>query len=224
MLKRVAAAAGGEALPPVRQRLRSEALALAEAERLVDAAFCYRIVDLEALASAHLRVGGEVLHAPRLLPESGRLTAVACGVCTLGPALETRIAALFSERRVALAVALDQLSNLLLFEASRRMEDRIALDVSRRRLTMAGELRAGDPGLAIEAQGAVARLAGAESKGIRVTGGYALHPQKSTSVVFGVGIDLPPASWSRCDDCASRAKCCHPGRRALAEAGAGAAR
>ena len=85
---------------------------------------------------------------------------------------------------------------------------------------MAGELRAGDPGLALEAQGAVLRLAWAETVGVAVHEGSLMRPLKSTSMVLGVGENLPATAWSRCDHCPSGATC---GVRARARAAAEAA-
>ena len=192
---------------PARTRLRAQALAMARDEALVHAAFSYRIVALQAPAAPLLHAGGESLEAPWLLPASGQLTALACGVCTLGPALERRVSELFAQRRASLAMALDELGNELLFDISRRAQDRMQAEVSRRGLTMSGELRAGDPGLALEAQGAILRLACAESIGINLGDGLLMHPLKSTSMVLGVGVDLPASAWSRCDTCNSREKC-----------------
>ncbi|HYG89461.1 MAG TPA: hypothetical protein VD978_24760 [Azospirillum sp.] len=154
-----------------------------------------------------MHIGGEALDAARLLPESGTLTALACGVCTIGSRLERRVSALFVERKMSLALALDALGNELLRIAVRRLQDRMLADARRQGLSMAGELRPGDPGLALAAQPAVLRLAGAESIGVSVTSGLALDPLKSASMVLGVGIDLPPARWSRCDDCPTAPRC-----------------
>lgn len=204
---------------PARTRLREQALAMARDDALVDAAYSYCIVPLQAPTAPLLRAGGESLEAPWLLPASGELTALACGVCTLGPALERRVHELFALRRVSLAMALDELGNELLFDISRRAQDRMQAEVSRRGLSMSGELRAGDPGLALDAQGAVLRLACADSIGISLGEGFLMHPLKSTSMVLGVGVDLPASSWSRCDTCNSRAKC-SVRSRALAAAAA----
>ncbi len=203
---------------PLRQRgrFRRDALDLVERENLLNAAFCYRIVPLDEPPSDVLRAGGEALDAARLVPKTGQLTAVAVGVCTLGPALEQRATALFAERRMSLALALDELGNGALFALSRRVQDRIVVEARRQQLTAAGELRAGDPGLPLQAQAAVQRLAGAESIGVTVTPGQVLHPLKSISMVLGIGIDLPPARWSRCDDCPSAPKCRMSGRDAAA--------
>jgi hypothetical protein len=199
------------ALPPgasgVKARFRREALDLVAREDLIAPAYSFAITELDAPPAAVLRAGGEMLFAPRLLPEQGTLTALACGVATIGARLERRIGDLFAARSVSLALALDEIGNELLFVVGRRLQDRMLTAGRQRGLTMAGELRPGDPGLALDAQPAVLRLAGAGSIGIRLTRGHLLHPIKSTSTVFGVGIDLPPAPWSRCDECRSRPTC-----------------
>jgi len=140
------------------------------------------------------------------------VTALGCAVCTVGGRLEDRVRILLAERRPALAMALDELANELLFAVSRRAQDRLFADVMRRGLTMSGELRAGDPGLDIRAQPAVLRLAGADLIGVCAGGGMMMTPHKSTSMVLGVGIALPPAAWSRCDECPKRATCRIPSR------------
>jgi hypothetical protein len=197
-----------------RGRYRRGAIGLLAREGLLEAAFCYRIVPLDAPPSDVLRVGGEALDALRLVPQSGRLTALGVGVLTLGPALERRASTLFEERRVSLALALDKLGNELLSALSRRVQDRIVIEARNAGLTAAGELRAGDPGLPLSAQSTVHRLAGAESIGVSVTPGQVLHPLKSMSMVLGIGIDLPAAHWSRCDDCPSAPRCRMSGRGA----------
>jgi hypothetical protein len=93
-------------------------------------------------------------------------------------------------------------------------------EASRRALTMSGELRAGDPGLALDAQGAVLRLACAGNIGIELGESLLMHPLKSITMVLGVGVDLPASTWSRCDTCNFRARC---GVRSRAIAAAAAA-
>jgi hypothetical protein len=213
LLRGLGAASSRAKLSPARARLRDDAIELTRADNLLGrAAYSYEIVALAQPADARLRAGVETLDAPRLLPESGQLTALACAVATLGQALTDRVAELFAQRRAALALALDNLGNELLFALSRRLQDRILSETMRRRLTMAGELRPGDPGLALDAQGAVLRLANAQRIGVELTHGMLMRPHKSTSMVLGVGIDLPPTAWSRCDDCPSNTKCalCRP--------------
>lgn len=191
----------------VGKRLRAKALELVEHEALLSTAYSYRIVPLERPAARSLCLEGEVLDAPWLVPSSGELTAVACGVATIGPALEARVSELFAGRSAALAVALDELGNDLLFAVARRIQDRMLADTKKRGLMMAGELRAGDPGLALETQAAVLRLAEADAIGITLFSGFLMRPLKSTSMVLGVGRDLPHVNWSRCDYCPSLERC-----------------
>ena len=206
---------------PARARLREQAIATIFAEELVEASYSYNIVPLSAPPAALLEAGGERLHAPRLLPDSGELTALGCGVCTLGPRLEARVSALFHEKRAALAVSIDEVANEMLFALGRRIQDRMLSECYRKRLRMGAELHAGDPGLELDAQAAVLRLAEAEKVGVALFKGHLITPLKSSSVVFAVGRDLPEVAWSRCESCPS-AKKCNFGRRANAERAAAA--
>ncbi len=209
LLRAVASAAPRRPRSAVAARLRDRAVELAKAEHLGGASFTYGICPLDCIDGTILVTGGERIEAPWLLPESGSLTALACGVCTLGGALETRVRSLFAEGQRSLAVALDSLGNELLFEASTRMRHSLLKDLRRQGLSLSGELRSGDPGLAIDTQPLVVNLAGAERIGVSLNHGSLLQPLKSTSGIFGVGIGLPNARWTRCDTCRSRNRCTH---------------
>ncbi len=211
-LRRELATNPPEGMSPVRARLRQQAIETLFAEDLVEASYSYNIVPLSGPVGETLEAGGERIHAPRLLPESGQLTALGCGVCTLGPKLEARISQLFGEKRASLAVSLDEVGNEMIFALGRRIQDRMLSECYRKRLTMGAELHAGDPGLELEAQAAVLRLAEADRIGVALYKGNLITPLKSGSVVFAVGRNLPEVSWSRCDGCPSAAKCNY-GRR-----------
>jgi hypothetical protein len=189
------------------ERLREQAIKLVQSEDLAQGSWCYNIVPLERTEEGRFRLEGETLDAPRLLPSCGQLTALACAACTLGPRLESTVSRLFRERKAALAATLDALGNELLMALDRRVQDRMLAEASRQQLTMAGELRAGDPGLELSAQSSVLRLAGAARIGLQLHGGGLLTPLKSLTVVMGVGRDLPATGWSRCEDCRSQDRC-----------------
>jgi hypothetical protein len=207
LLREVSSLSGGAAANGARRRFHDQALALIARENLIVPTFSFRIVDLDRPATEMLCAGGESLFAPRLLPAAGELTALACAVATLGPCLGQRITSLFAERCRSLALALDEVGNQLLCGVIRRVQDRMMAATSRSGLTMAGELRPGDPGLDLKAQAAVLRLADAAAVGVSLSRGHALRPLKSVSMVLGVGVALPPVRWSRCDDCPSRTRC-----------------
>lgn len=201
-----------ETLPPAASarlpaRVLHEAVDLVEQGELLAPAQCFRITDLDRPATATLSAGGWRLEAPRLLPETGELTALACGVATIGARLEQQVSVLFAARRMSLALALDDLGNRCLYVVSRQLQDRMLLAAEKRGLDLAGELRPGDPGLALDAQEAVVELASGTTVGVTVTRGLLLHPLKSISMMLGAGHGLPPARWSRCDDCRRRSTC-----------------
>lgn len=204
---RLVASSDGPSEGAVRDRFRAQAIEYARAHGIGRARMAFDLAALEGPVGPVLSAGGAVFDAPRLVPISGELTMLAFGCCTVGAEIGAEIATLFAQRRVSLALALDRLGNQMLREASRLMQDAILAHVRRRGLTMAGELRPGDPGLALEAQRDVLRLAGASAIGVACSAGLSLTPLKSSSVVYGVGRDLPKATWSRCDDCRSRDKC-----------------
>lgn len=207
-LKRELANSPIEGLSPARARLHHRAVELIQAEGLLEASYSYNIVPLERPADGpQLRAGGENLEASRLLPESGELTALGCGVYTLGPRFEARISELFRDRQAALAVVLDDIGVELLFAMGRRIQDRMLSECYRKRLSMGAELHAGDPGLELVAQAAVLRLAECAKIGVALHRGQLITPLKSGSVVFAVGRNLPEVAWSRCDTCPSKNRC-----------------
>jgi hypothetical protein len=207
LLREAAEAEERDARPRRPSRFLREAHDMAEHDALLAPALRFAIVDLERPAAETLYAGGLELYAPRLLPAAGELTALACGVATIGARLEQRVTVLFAERRASLALALDALGNRCLHILSRCLQDRMLVSTRDRGLVLSGELRPGDPGLALDAQTTVLRLADAAAIGVQATHGLALHPLKSISMMLGAGRGLPPARWSRCDDCRSRPRC-----------------
>lgn len=207
LLREAAEIEPGEAQSRSPGRFRQEAYELALRDALVAPALHFAIVDLDRPAAATLHAGGLHVYAPRLLPEAGELTALACGVATIGARLERRVTALCAARSVSLALALDELGNRCLYLLSRRLQDRMLAAAHKRGLVLSGELRPGDPGLALEAQATVLALANSGAIDVTLTEGLLLRPLKSVSMVLGAGFDLPPAVWSRCDDCRSRPTC-----------------
>jgi hypothetical protein len=188
---------------------RAEALGLVRTLGLLDTRAAWGIVPLDGEPGhgGWLCLRSQPIQAPWLIPDTGQLTGVVCAVATIGATLERHVATLFAERRATLAVALDGVGNELLFALSRRVQDRILADARRQGLSVAGELRAGDPGLDLLAQQTVLELAGASAIGVALTRTMMMNPTKSTSIVQGVGLALPVQTWSRCDPCRHRERC-----------------
>jgi len=207
VLLRAIDAAPSRQVSETQTRLRNAALDLLRAEPLLSPRYSFRFVAIDQMHGGQLCLGGDTLEAPWLLPDRGTLTAVACCVATLGAGLEDRVHRLFDARSAALALVLDMVGNELLFALSRIAQDHMHSQAVRKGLTMAGELRSGDPGLALDTQRTVLSCASAESIGVTLSSGCVMRPLKSSSMVLGVGLALPEAKWSRCDHCPTRARC-----------------
>lgn len=197
---------GGSTLTRLGKRAAQEVI---DRNLLPQAAYTYRIVPISQCSEASIIAQGEEFHAPRLIPESGELTAIGCAVCTLGPDISEHVTSLFRAKRASLALALDGLSNRLVFVLVRRMLDRMLAECLRQGLSQGVELHAGEPGLELHAQAAVCRLAEAASIGVEVNEDSLMIPIKSRSILIGIGNSMPATPWSRCTDCPSKDKCAH---------------
>src|SRR3990172_4333773 len=96
-------------------RRLAPAMIRCEARASASPAFSYRIVPVVEVRGEIIAVCTTTLHAPGLAAESGGIRAVAAAACTLGTAIQERISALFAARQPSRALALDIVSNELLF-------------------------------------------------------------------------------------------------------------
>ena len=160
------------------ERLRHEARLLLGRERLVAPAFTYRIENSEAAAA-----------------------------CTIGPALERRVAELFRSGERLLALELDALGNERLFCLAKRALSTIGRDAQRHGQRAGDERYPGDDGMTLEEQLHALELAHADSIGIAVTAGGMLSPVKSLSFLVPLGPTLKKSRGGPCRRCPSRARC-----------------
>jgi hypothetical protein len=161
-------------------RAREEALLLLRRETLVWPAFTYRIS-----------------------PDA----AMAAGACTIGAALESRVAELFRSGERLLALELDALGNERLFCLAKRALSIIAREAKRRGQRSGDERYPGDDAMTLEEQVHALEFAAADSIGIAVTSGGMLSPVKSMSFVVPLGAELKRTAGGPCRRCPSRARC-----------------
>ena len=189
-------------------RARGEALETIQREALARPAFGYRILQVQNVRGDAIDVGDATLNAPALAAETLGLKAVAAAVCTLGPAVQERISALFATRRRSLALALDTVANELLFRLADRASATIRREARRAGLGVGSEASPGDPGVPLEQQARVLALADAARIGIHATCAGMLWPMKSLSFLVALGPNLRGRSApQRCNCCPSRDRC-----------------
>ncbi|HEY5291552.1 MAG TPA: hypothetical protein VIJ43_04485 [Burkholderiales bacterium] len=187
---------------------RDQALEMIEREALASPAFSYRILPVQTVLGDAIGVGEAVLDAPALAAATAELNAVAAAACTLGPAVQERISALFATRRRSLALALDTLANELLFRLADRAFATIRREARRTGLGIGIEASPGDPGVPLAQQAGVLALADAARIGIHAVGAGMLSPMKSLSFVVALGPNLRRHSApGRCNCCPSRDRC-----------------
>ena len=191
-----------------RTRIRQQALDLIEDENLAAPAFCYRELPARKLESDWLKVGDVKLKVPGMKDEAAKLTSLVTLVCTLGPAFEARVSTLFAERKVSLALALDELGSRLLFYTSRLATLHTRRESRRRGLAVGNALHPGDEGLAIDQQTTILSQAAGDKIGVTLTGNGMLSPVKSMSMIIGLGTGLALEPMRRrCETCVSRKQC-----------------
>jgi hypothetical protein len=189
-----------------RARARQEALALVDAESLVQPATAFRVWPVRGAHGERLDLGELSLEVPGFADYANEITAVAAGACSLGPRLERRVASLFHARRPLLALELDAVGTERLFALADRLVARIRRDARRAGLRASAELNPGDASIALGEQHTVLDLAGAEARGIAAAEGM-LRPVKSLTFVVALGRALPESSAARCDRCGARDRC-----------------
>jgi len=135
-------------------------------------------------------------------------TYIGVGVCTIGDTLETHVAELFEAKDRLRGVLLDEVGSLALYRLSDRLEERMQEEAALHGLDISGVLNPGDDGFDLGGHGLVLELSGGASLGISVTKLGMLRPQKSVSLLVGLGQNMP--KWNRaerCERCVMRDRC-----------------
>jgi hypothetical protein len=200
--------AGGDALrrPALRGAARS---ALATAEKLLAPAIVYDWFPVGRRDGATVEVGGVVFrlgrHADLLRPAH----LVLVGVVTIGPRLEARGRELQAQGKALASFMLDQAGVFAvgkLIEKARSIAEQYAAE---RGWGVGAELAPGQlSGWDVAEQKLVARLLDIESVGVRLTDSGMFVPEKSASIMVGVGPDYPSARvCSPCEYCAVSETC-----------------
>ena len=132
--------------------------------------------------------------------------SVAVAVCTIGPALEAAVSACFGEDP-ALGVALDAFGSVMVDLLATAMCQGVDDDAAAHGLRTTVPLSPGLVGWPLASgQRQVFALVDGASAGVSLTPGYLMMPQKSTSLVIGIGADVEHAGET-CDYCSMAATC-----------------
>ncbi len=150
--------------------------------------------------------GGEVFAGPLVARALAGATEVTLAVCTIGPALEEQVSALFSAGDMVRALALDGAGIAALGEVSGTVVARIRDEAAARGLGTGMRASPGQEGWPIEQQRVFFDLILAEEIGVRLTESCLMLPCKSISFVIGLGPEMRPDAVT-CDFCSKRERC-----------------
>lgn len=130
---------------------------------------------------------------------------VALAVCTVGAALETHVKELFSRDPVR-SLALEGAGIAALRSVSEHVVEKVRARASSKGWGSGMRAQPGQEGWPIEQQDVVFDALPAQEIGVRLSGSHLMIPQKSVSLVVGLGPDMRPDRVA-CDFCSKRGRC-----------------
>ncbi len=200
----------GEGVDPARARPGVVAAArevLGEAQALLAPAAMYTTLPLRDFQRQQVALEGGAVFIGHLVARAlAGATEIDLAVCTIGPALEERVAALFAAGDPVRAMALDGAGVAALGEVSGMVVARIRDEASARGLGTGMRASPGQEGWPIEQQQVLFGLVSAEEIGVRLTENCLMLPCKSASFVVGLGPEMRPDAVT-CDFCSKRERC-----------------
>ncbi|MFC1861586.1 hypothetical protein ACFLYL_04890 [Chloroflexota bacterium] len=188
-----------------------ELLADVERQQLLKPAIAYEIYRVSGISENSISLEDGTKLSGRLLPSllsEARELGVAIG--TIGYQLEERASGYFKEKEALHAVLLDGIGNSALDCLSRHVCQLMNGEAASRGCQASSPLSPGMKGWDIAEQQQLFRLVPAEQGGISLTSYTMMIPRKSTSVVIGIGPDMP--TWTEaeaCKRCSMKEKCAY---------------
>jgi len=199
----------GQGIDPARARpgiVAAAREALEEAQALLAPIALYTVLPVRDFQ--HQRVtldGGAVFEGPLVARALAGATEVALAVCTIGSALDERVAELFAEAPVQ-ALALDGAGIGAVGRVARLVGERVREEAAARELRIGMRAEPGQEGWPIQQQRLFFSLVPAQEIGVRLTESCLMLPRKSLSFAVGLGPDMRPDAVT-CDFCSKRERC-----------------
>jgi hypothetical protein len=194
---------------PAIDRLVDETFGAASVLKLIRPALAYEVVKIERIEGDDCFLeGGTIFHGstiPRLL-STAKMLAVA--VVTIGPELENSVSDCFKSGKHLKGLILDAMGSSTMENMRFAIRDIINKEAEKRGFTASSPVSPGGPSWPLTEQFKLFSLVPASEIGVRLTETAMMVPRKSTSMVFGLGENMP--TWSpteRCDMCPRGVTC-----------------
>ncbi len=191
---------GGDAPGPVVTALFDEALAVGR--RLMAPRAVVRWAAVDARGADDLVADGVGLAIPAIGRRWGAVEYVAAGVCTIGDALERRVAALWDAREFPLAMMLDSVGSGAVESLAEYVNDALCQEGLPRGLRVTNRVSPGYGGWDVAEQPLLWRLTDAAAVGVTLNAACFMTPEKSISLLVGAGRDARVDDYfSQCARC-----------------------
>ena len=186
--------------PEIKSLIR-EVLASMRSERLLEPAIAYEIYSIREVRDAQVFLEGNVALDGRmlasLLAKAEELVAV---VCTIGPRLENRVTEYFGQEEPVRGLLLDGVGSAAVDSLIQEICKLMMREAPSRGYQASSPLGPGMSGFPISEQWPLFQLVPAQEIGVRLTPSGVMLPQKSASMVIGLGPQM--ATWTQAEGCA----------------------
>jgi hypothetical protein len=200
----------GQGIPPAQASASLVAGAqevLGEAQALIVPAALYTILPVNDFEHKQVTLeNGTTLNGSLVARALAGATQVAIAVCTIGPALDERMSALFAAGDSLQAVALEGAGVAAIRQVSMQVGVRICDAATARGLSVGMRASPGQEGWSIQQQRLIFGLVPTQEIGVQLTPSCLMLPQKSVSWVMGLGPEMRADSVP-CDFCSKRERC-----------------
>ncbi len=199
VLRRQEGSPGGKDNPALLS-LTEDMLRIATGQGLIRHALVYEMFSVANIRDGRVLLAeGAVLEGRRLAKLFASAERVAAVMCTLGPDLDARVSALHEDNAELESVLLDGIGNAAMDALAREACLSVKQSEESGGRQASGPLSPGLFGLPMENQTVLHRLAGGERIGIRLTPGLMMVPNKSLSLLIGIGKDMQ--TWDHAQAC-----------------------
>ena len=200
VLRRQGMGGGAKVRPEIKILIR-ELLASVKKAHLLESAIAYEIYSITELSQRQVSLEGKpgirASLLSSLLPQAKEL---AVAVCTIGPRLEKQVTDYTSQGELLRGTLLDGIGSAAVDLLTEKVCKFIAGEASSRGYETSSPINPGMPGLPITEQWQLFKLVPAGEIGVSLTASGIMVPQKSVSMVMGIGPQM--AKWTRAEVCA----------------------
>ena len=194
---------------PEIDRLIDRALHDEEVLKLIRPAFVYAVHTVLQMETDHCCLEGDVVLHGEIIPRVfSRADALAVAVATIGPELETAVRESFQQGKRLYGLILDAIGTSTAENMIFAIHDIIGSEAVSNGTTASSPVCPGGANWPLSEQFKLFQLVPAHEIGVHLTGTAMMAPGKSTSMVMGLGENMP--KWSaaeRCDRCSNGGNC-----------------